>query len=174
MAGCSRPAQSNIPAEYQGEFKDHYVELVEDLRNDFPFHAGMSVADVQEHMRLNKELNDRLRIEDHARIDAGTFQAPAFADRDRHLYVYMSETDLKNTLGTFAPGDGSFISFWVNGRHQFFVDMAVANDKVRNVYITPGNFTYMLPSFCFDGTGKHVGRFNVFENALAELEKKRD
>jgi hypothetical protein len=126
-----------------------FAELVADLRRDLPIRAGMTVAQIQHYIAEN---NAAVRAREKERWDKDkSFAPPIFADPAHHLYLFVDGGDAADT-------GGRSLSYWVNGRHQFWLDLAVGNGRVQNIYIAPGNFTAIAPAFLYDGTGGHVGR----------------
>ena len=48
-------------------------------------------------------------------------------------------------------------TYWFNGEHQYWVDIAFADDRVSSVFIVPGNASGVSLGFRFDGHGPHRG-----------------
>jgi len=151
--GCAHTQQASVPVEYRA--------WADELRREFPFRAGMTTAEVSRLIRENNERAHAIMDEEFQRDrEEGVFRPPAYADPERRLYLYVDFFD------QMSKDYQDSLSFWVNGRHQFWVDMAIADGKVTNIYITPGNMSVMLPAFCFDGSGEHIGPFVKFQNQM--------
>ena len=128
---------SNRPADESG-----LAGFWRDLRQDIPIRAGMTVEDVKLYAKKTNE-----DVEARQEKWTGDFAPPIFAIPELHLYVFALENE-----------DGSSLSYWVNGRNQFWMDMAIHDGKIQNIYITPGNASVICwPPRLYDGSGKHVG-----------------
>jgi hypothetical protein len=143
---------SNGASQPQHELTIDLDGVLAELRKDFPFRAGMTVEEVQKLFDDNNRRVEALMDDDFAKMKAtGNLGPPLYADRDLHLYVYA------DLFGEASKTDHNARRFWVNGRYQFWVAMTIEKGMVKNIYITPGNLSVVLPSVLFDGQGEDVG-----------------
>jgi len=130
------------------------------FRNDvcrgFPFRAGMSVAEVRRLVDENQERIATIRSKQDDDAADGSIDRDKFIVNlhevydNQFLYLGVDDSDLRNGTGR--------LSFSVNGIQQFYVDMAVENGVVRNIYLVPGNWNAIMPLVVlFDGSDDPVG-----------------
>jgi hypothetical protein len=121
------------------------TEFVADLKRDIPLRAGMTVEEVKNYIAVN---NEKVRSLE----SSNGKPPPIFARPELHLYVFM---DMDSQSG---PTPRS-LTYLANGRYQFWMDLAIQDGHVKNIYVAPGNLSnILLPAFLYDGTGEHVGR----------------
>lgn len=133
-----------------------WLKFRNDVCRGLPFRAGMTVAEVQRLIDENGKQIDTIRKEQNANDTAGNFSRNKFMMNlyevyDNHfLYSPFDESELHNGTGR--------LSLLVNGMQQFYVDMAVENGRVKNIYLVPGNLNMIFPmAVLFDGSGRPVG-----------------
>jgi hypothetical protein len=117
------------------------AEFIAELKRDIPIRAGMTIDQVRAYIEENAK-----RVSDIESKRKDKFAVPMFANPELHLYVFV---------GTTSKTKERSLTYWVNGRHQFWMDMAVQNEKVKNIYIRPGNMNIIGPAFLYDGAGEH-------------------
>src|SRR5580765_2148699 len=107
---------------------DWVKDFVRDLRSDFPLRAGMRLSEAR---RLIESVNDRVTQADPLRTNV----PPIYSRSDLHLYRWSEWPASESTRG------GNSISFWINGRHQYWADMAIDQGILKNIFIIPGNMS---------------------------------
>lgn len=122
------------------EFEKIKEKIIFDVRNDLPLRAGMTVDQLQNLIENNnKEVSEKSKQENNP-------APPIYANPERHLYVFFEP--IKSQTSEYL-----YLKYFVNGRHQFWFDFTIQNNEIKNIFITPGNLSYIYPSFLFDGTG---------------------
>lgn len=142
------------------ELQDYVQEFLHDVREDFPFHSGLTYESVKTLVQQNAT---HIRQREQEKPESSGI--PVYANRAYHLYLYISIHEEVN-----SSGDG-YLSFFTNGRHQFWIDMAIEDGMVKNIYLIPGNFSWMLPPIQFDGTGEHRGKWSLSPSRTQEEHK---
>ncbi len=142
------------------ELKVYVQEFLHDVREDFPFHSGITCENVNTIVQQNTT-----RIQQREQEKPESSGIPIYANRAYHLYLYVPIHEAVN-----SSGDG-YLSFFTNGRHQFWIDMAIEHGMVKNIYLIPGNFSWVLPPVQFDGTGDHIGRWSPSSSTSQEEQK---
>lgn len=138
------------------EWDRWWLKFRSDVCRDLPFRAGTTVAEVRRLADENQKQIDAIRGNQDVRaaggtVDRGTFIANLYEVYDAHfLYMNFDESKLHNGTGS--------VSLIVNGMQQFYVDMAIENGRVKNIYLVPGNWNAIMPlAVLFDGSGQPVG-----------------
>ena len=106
---------------------------IEEIKREFPVKAGMTLEEV-------------------GRVERGIHQRP-FDDKGYNLG--WGERAVQN-------GNG-WIYFWVNGKHPFHCDLVIEDNKVKSVWVMPGNKEWVaFLHYRISGAGAHVapGRWN--------------
>lgn len=135
-ARVDTPAGSPLAAKYP--------ELFAVLEADINIRPGMTVESVF-----------RLAANSTAASD-GPFSPVDDGHSDRHfayLPFFSEETydDVPSRIGS--------LTYLINGSVQCWLDIAIVDGRVENVYVIPGNMTILLPKALWRGSGVHRGRF---------------
>lgn len=121
-----------------------YSRFYTDLRRDIQLRAGMTVSEINAYIKKNEELVDQQEAK------YGNDGPPIYTARELHLYVFID-------MNGDEPSEQS-LTYLVNGRYQFWMDIALDHGKIKNIYVTPGNMSnFLYPSVLYDGSGEHVG-----------------
>ncbi|HEY1170396.1 MAG TPA: hypothetical protein VGH19_03410 [Verrucomicrobiae bacterium] len=138
LVGCShRPATSSA----------ELADFIAELKRDIPIRAGMTIEQVKSFITENNQ-----RIRDSEPKWSGKFEPPIYSRPELHLYIFL---DMSNPT---SPSDRRSLTYLANGRYQFWMDMAIHDGRIKNIYIAPGNLSHIsLPAFLYDGAGEHIG-----------------
>ena len=134
------------------EFEKIKEKIIFDVRNDLPLRAGMTVDQLQSFITNNEKLvSKKSNLENNP-------APPIYADPEQHLYVFSGIINPKISDKSLEK---IYLKYFVNGRHQFWLDITIQNNEIKNIFITPGNLNYIYPSFLFDGTGDCASCFKL-------------
>ena len=132
---------------------DLYPSFKSDWNSDFNIRPGMEVDELTKYIAAN---NAKVRNAKPPAWETREFHPPAYAYKELRLYVFLR---MKREEGHSGDLSKNALTYWVNGRTQFWMDLAIENDKVKNIYISIGNWSQMMPAFRLAGEGARRSEF---------------
>jgi hypothetical protein len=124
------------------ESAERLVALCNSVRLFVPFKPGMTVADVQSFLGREDEGPKTAPFSDAWNGTFGTASGNFTSTFEqavggRCVFVQLEPPQIRNGRG--------HMTLWVNSKQQFFVEMAIEENKVKNVYVVPGNVNAIIP-----------------------------
>jgi len=120
---------------------------------DFKIRPGMTVDELKKYIDEN---NAKVQKAKPPKWETRRFHKPAFAYKELRLHVFLSMNPNSDQKTGETP---KALTYLVNGRTQFWMDLGIENDRIKNIYISFGNLSYVLPPFRLAGKGPHVSAF---------------
>ncbi len=151
---CAQSKQVGVEAAGSDVAKflnpEQFLILKREWEKDIKITVGMTVTALKDYIAKN---NVKVNKAKPPAWVTDKFHLPAFAYPELRLHVFV---DMNSPKGREVDVNPEVLSYWVNGRTQFWMDLAIENDKVKNIYITFGNGSVQLPPIKLAGTGHHL------------------
>ena len=147
---------------------DLYPSFKSDWDKDFRIRVGMPVDELKKYIKAN---NAKVRDAKPPAWETAKFHPPAYAYKELHLHVFVR---MKRNEDDPRPPDKNALTYWVNGRTQFWMDLAIENDKVKNIYISCGNWSQMMPAFRFKGDGDRKSEYFTHPKSTIAVSKSKE
>jgi|GEM_PF-5038440 len=125
-----------------------YPDLATAIEKDLPIAPGMTVEALQQMAaRFTADAERRDATDVNVTVDRN--------------YAFIPSTPQRNSNLGPADADSNYgaITYWINGNVQCWLDIAIKDGHVQNIYVVPGNLTVNLPPVLWRGTGSHRGMF---------------
>lgn len=135
-----------------------------DWDKDFKIQLGMTIEELESYIELN---NKNVNAAKPPEWVTEEFHPPAYAYPELRLHVFIkTEPHL-----TDEDDPTKSLKYWVNGRTQFWMDLAIEQGRIKSIAITPGNFSAIFEPFLLAGEASPTEKLTRLKKAENESTK---